>query len=417
MFVGKTGQELDQHYLPLAGLSRFRIWIGNAISCMPDRTDGKLDPKRQADLDLLNCCASANLYPLLEKHKPKLIVAMGSFACRALDPEINLEFQHGIPVKTKWGIVWPSYHPALGIYEPKKMLMLRTDWDRLRRYLKDDLYLPEDEFGEDVDYSECTTEEEVHEYLFGNYRRNLACDTENRKDGTPYCFTMSHTAGTGRLIRAERADLLEALQENIDLWQAKFLWHNWLHDWKITDAMNLQFPRKKIVDTMIRVFNLGNLPQGLKALAYRELGMQMTDFEDVVKPYSNQLVMQYFRDAQFVDWPKPEDQLVREKDGNWKVKKPHGFNQKVKSFFTSYAKSPEDKDPFAMWEKNWEAEHAMVEEKLGPFPGMCVSHAPFEKVLPYAVRDADCLGRLYPLIQHMASRVRRVDQLRWRDAA
>src|ERR1700722_14181018 len=43
VFVGKTGQELNNHYLPLAGLKREDVRIGNAIKCLPPGHAGKLD--------------------------------------------------------------------------------------------------------------------------------------------------------------------------------------------------------------------------------------------------------------------------------------------------------------------------------------------------------------------------------------
>ena len=41
VFVGKTGDELDRGYLPLAHLRRENIRIINSIACLPDKPDGK----------------------------------------------------------------------------------------------------------------------------------------------------------------------------------------------------------------------------------------------------------------------------------------------------------------------------------------------------------------------------------------
>lgn len=416
VFVGRAGDELNRHYLPLAGLRRPDIWLGNAIGCLPISTGGKLDPKSTKDLELLESCSNHNLYPALRKMKPKLIIAMGAFACRAIDPDINLEFQHGIPLQTKWGMVMPMYHPALGIHEPKKMLHIRTDWIRVRKYLSGKLTIPVDDFEGIEDYRVLETEDDVHETLSGSFNRPLACDTENRKDHSPFCFTYSVKPGTGYLIMAEQRLLLDTFQEYLDLWGGKILWHNWIHDFEIITAMGMRFNEKLVVDTMLKVYHLGNLPQGLKALAYRELGMNMQDFDDLVRPYSSQLALNYFRQAYCEEWPKPEEALVKEKDGTFKIKKPHGFSQKLKRFFTDYEKN-NDKDVFKMWNNNWTDEQEMVESKCGPFPGLCISHVPIEKVTQYACQDADGLLRLWPLIQHMARRVRKVSQENWRETA
>ena len=144
-FVGKTGEELTRHYLPLAGLRREHVYITNAIKCLPNSHGGRLSLDRPKDMELLLRCSSYHLYRELEAAKPKLIIPMGAFACFSIDPSINLELQHGIPLETSWGTVFPLWHPAGGIHEPKKMLMIRNDFVRLGKYLKGKLRLPVDE--------------------------------------------------------------------------------------------------------------------------------------------------------------------------------------------------------------------------------------------------------------------------------
>lgn len=419
VFVGKTGQELDRHYLPAAGLRRSDVRIVNAISCLPDRIGGKLDGNRQADLDLLESCANHHLYPEIIESKPKLLIPMGAFACRAIDPEINLELHHGMPLETDWGLAFPMYRPAGGIHEPKKMLTIRTDWIRLKKYLAGSLHIAQDPYPE-PDYR-LADAAQVYEDLEGNIELNMGADTETMKGGSPFCLTYSVQPGTGRLIKATDNEALSLFQSYISKWRGKILFHNWLFDIRSTRAMGLTFPHKRIVDTMLRAFHLGNLPQGLKMLAYRELGMLMTSFEDVVLPYSRELVLDYYRQCMSEEWPIPDPQMERGKGGAWKVYKPQGFNAKLKRFFTDYARSPNSKDVFEMWDKTWPKTwpemHEVVQERLWPWPGVCISHAPFEEVLTYACRDSDAVLRLYPLLNRMRRRVRKVAQERWSEAA
>jgi hypothetical protein len=335
---------------------------------------------------------------------------MGSFACKAICPEIDLEHQHGIPLENEHGLIFPMYHPALGIYEPKKMLMIRTDWIRLKQLLSGTLQLPYDPYP-NPDYREVTDAREIREL---DLTVPLAGDTESTRKREPFCLTFSTQSGSGRLIRANRRDLLRAFQARVEKWEGPILFHNWFYDWMVTEAMELQFPYHRIVDTMAEVYRLGNLPQGLKALAYRELGMVMQDFEDLVIPYSREHVLNYYKIAQCQDWPKPAEELVQDdKTGLWKLYKPQGMNTKLKRFFTDYSKNPE-KDVFLTWE-NWEPHQAEIEEKCGEWPGLCISHVPFEKTLHYACRDADALIRFWPILKHMQSRVRKVSQERWRE--
>lgn len=414
VFIGKTGDEVNRHYLPLAGLRREHVGFTNAIRCLPTTAGGKLDPNRAKDIALLESCAATHLYPLIERLQPKALIPLGAFACRALGLDVALETDHGFPVDSAWGIpTFPMYHPALGIHEPKKMLYIRTDWMRLRSFLNGSLQLPVDEFTGREDYREVESLSDLDELEPGLF----AADTENKRGGEPFCLTYSQHPGQGRLIRAERTDLLSALQERIDAGElGPLLFHHWLHDRTITRRMGLRIPDRLVIDTLLRVFHLGNLPQGLKALSKRELGMVMMDFDDVVTPHSRQNVLHYYDIAKTYTWPTPEQELVMDdKTGLWKVYKPQSMNTKLKRFFTDLSKNPE-KDVFEMWTRNWVEQQAMIEGELGqPFPGKCISHAPFEDILFYACRDSDALCRLYPLLKRMERRVRKFDQAHWRN--
>ena len=369
VFVRRVGRELDEHYLLIAGLRRSSVMITQAIACMPST---------------------------------------------AVCPDVHLDIDHGIPAETPWGIpAFPMYHPALGMHSPKQMLHIRTDWLRLKKYLKGSLILPMDESAGFEDYAEVTDPDELDAI---DPTLPLACDTESSKSKGPYCFTYSQRAGTGRLIRASRADLLLRLQQSLDAQLAPILFHNWFYDYAPMAGLGLTIPPRLLRDTMVMAFNLGNLPQGLKALSKRKLGMVMQDFEDLVFPYSQARVLDYYRQAQTEEWPKPEPRMERDsKTGEWKMKNPQGMNTKLKRFFTDFGKNA-DKDVFQMWEKNWEDEQAMIEAKLGPWPGWDIAFVRFEDVLHYACRDADATIRLWPLLLAMRERVRDFAQEEW-DAA
>lgn len=405
VFIGRTGQEVNEHYLPLAGMVRGRgVTFTNAIRCLPNTSKHKLDPKRPADLALLDSCVSHHLYPLIERGRWRLIVSMGAFALKAINPDLSLDLCHGHPQETPWGIpLFPMYHPALGMHSPKQMLHIRTDWIRLKRHLAGTLHIPVDDYP-DPDYREVTDAEEIEAL---DPVQPLACDTESSPSLGPYCYTYSQSPGTGRLIRSDRADLLQALQRRMSApdWRAPVLFHHWFYDYKVVAEMGITIPRHLIRDTLVRAFHLGNLPQGLKALSKRYLGMDMQDFEDLVKPYSQARVLDYYQQMAAIDWPKPEPELVRDdKTGLWKVYKPQGMNTKLKRFFTDFSKNPE-KDVFNMWRENWEPQQAMIQEQLGPWPDMDIAHAPDDEALFYACRDADATGRLWPLMDYMESRV------------
>jgi uracil-DNA glycosylase family 4 len=411
VFVGKTGEEVNRHYLPLAGLRREDVTFVNAIACYPNTPKGKLDPKKKAHLDLLSTCAQHRLYPLIERMRPKVIVAMGTFANLALRDEVDLDLEHGMPQDSHWGIpLFPMWHPAQGLHEPKKMLLIRNDWMRLKSYLRGTLVLPTDPYPE-PDYAEVCTPDEISRL---DSQGVLGLDTEITRTRDPFCLTYSVAPGWGRLIRADRFDLLRAFSQKLTTWRGPILAHNLLFDYHVCTQMGLHLPHDRLVDTMALVYHLGNLPQGLKALCRRELGMVMQDFEDVVRPHSAPKVLAYYmamRDTPY-EWTRPPQTLERQKDGTLKLKTPQKLETKIKRFFTDWMKS-KDKDIFAHWD-NWDAHHEEVEAILGPWPGLDICHVPFEHTLHYACRDADALLRLYPLLTHMARRVRKGPQEKWR---
>lgn len=147
-FIGKTGQEVNDHYLPLAGLRRDQVYVTNAIKCLPDRPGGKIDLSRSKDLELLYACTDCSLYEEINTVRPHLIVPLGAFACHSISPDIELDLQYNMPVLTSFGMAFPMWHPAAGLHEPKKMLHIRTGWYRLGKYLKGKLYVPKDEYPE-----------------------------------------------------------------------------------------------------------------------------------------------------------------------------------------------------------------------------------------------------------------------------
>jgi uracil-DNA glycosylase len=407
-FVGKTGEEVNSHYLPLSGLRRSAVCFTNAIRCLPTGPGGKLHADRSKDRALLQSCTERFLYPHLDRSQPRVLVPMGAFACQAVDPTLNLELQHGLPLQSRWGLTYPMYHPALGIHEPKRMLQLRNDWIRLKSVLRGTFTRVVDPYPE-PDYAEVTDVDEIDAL---DPEQPMGCDTEFHRKRGPYCLTYSTAPGTGRLIRAERRDLLAAFQRQLDRWRASIAFHNWLADAPVTEALGLRFPRRRLVDTMVGVYHLGNLPQGLKAIAYREMGMVMQDFDDLVTPYSTDRCLTYLLRAAAVDWPKPEEQLIRDDAMQWTIYKPQSMHTKLKRFMTDYIKSNGTLSVFERWD-NWDEEQPMIEAQCGEWPGLDISHAPFEEVLPYACRDADACLRLLSLIRHMRQRVRKAPQQEW----
>lgn len=410
-FIGKTGREVNEHYLPIAGLRRDdeNVTFDNAIRCLPDTSGHKLDIGDSRHLELLDSCAEAHLRPTLRRTKPRVIVPMGAFACWAIDRDIKLDLHHGIPLETEYGTVFPMWHPAGGIHEPKKMLQIRTDWYRFGQFIKYKLKVPVDPYP-NPDYRVATLKDvrDIDPSLpMGN-------DTEYSKSIGPYCYTYSQYPGTGRLIMYDRPELLRALQEKLNQMErgAWLYWHNWLYDQNNTEGLGLSLPLHLIRDTMLMVFHLGHINQGLKSICYRELGMEMQDYDDLVGPYSRQIAIDYFELARMREWDKPPKQSRVQGDGSMKDYQPQSLSTKLKRFFTDLAKAPDTKDVFKTWD-NWEASQLDIEAAIGPWPGRDIAHVPFDEMLPYACRDADGCLRAVPVIKEMRRHVRRKPQEQW----
>ena len=131
-FCGKTGDELNQTYLPILGVPRSSIFVTNV--CLCSRRDYS-NPDYASALS----CANTHLGPTLARVKPEVIVVMGAVAC-SLWPEISLNLDHGLPCAGKWGawrgIVWPMYHPSAGIHATSFMIPLQTDFAALKEFLR-----------------------------------------------------------------------------------------------------------------------------------------------------------------------------------------------------------------------------------------------------------------------------------------
>lgn len=410
--IGKTGREFTEHYLPLAGIHPLQIYKDNCVSCLP-KGDGKLDPQDLRDQALIKCCAEHHLYKNIRRVKPKYIIPMGGVAA-TLIPGLDLDIHYAIPFM--WDVpgvgehtIFPTWHPALGLHSPKEMLKIRNCFIRLRKFIKGELVVPEDQYPE-PDYAVLNTEQDVDNYLEGYGYHDIALDTEITRDHDPFCLTFSVSPGTARLIRADSKGALDRLAWWIKGWRGRVLLHNRLFDRPILSRMGIEIPSQLIDDTMVEAYHLGNLPQGLKMLAYRYLGVEMHSFDDLVKPYSTAKVLEYYTQAAMLAWDKPEEELIRTPTGEWKLYKPQSFGTKLKRFFTDYGKRP--LDVFSRWD-GWEMHHKEIEAKLGRWPGKDIRHAPFDRMLLYACRDADVTLRLWPLMKRASTLVRRLPESEW----
>jgi len=425
VFQGKSGMEMNLTYLPLAGLDRDGCRFSNAVKCRLGGTNDKPTPEQ------IHSCAITHLPGEVNECKPEVIFLLGATPC-SLVPGLEIEKDHGLPMWVErgrsqyfgqWeGWVWPMYHPAAGMHNTTLMIPQLEDWRHFHEWgmglwdWKPTNYKPgygyylidsDERFEqslEETDGSEC-------------YQDWVAVDTEN--DGRrPWSFQYSFMPGSGFLIRAADKRRLQEFHrryKNREWWM-----HNEPHDLDVMVAMGLP-DKLRTMDTMQRAFQQGNVPQGLKALAWRWLGIKMRDWEDVVSPPSRKKMVAWLTQA----WLDLADSRER-------VEKPYKKPLKMKAGLdpSNFMLSPDGsmrlgtveykpikperdckriishshKPTYDLWKRSEEAGligRGVLAETLtswdlgnGPNPIMSIANCDLADAIQYACMDADIQGQV-----------------------
>lgn len=132
-FCGAAGKFLDE-LLEIAGLKREEVYITNVVKCRPPENRAPRD-------DEIDVCVSNYLKKQVLIIRPRLIVALGRTASRALlGKEIPITANHGKVLEAKFfGLkakIFLTYHPAAALYGAKTRLKLREDFAKLSEVLK-----------------------------------------------------------------------------------------------------------------------------------------------------------------------------------------------------------------------------------------------------------------------------------------
>ena len=135
-FVGRAGKFLDE-LLGYAGLKREEVYISNVVKCRPP---GNRDPLEEE----IRAC-SPYLDWEFSKVNPKLVIPLGRFALSFFQEKFGLKplsitKVHGepIPIESLFFsfTLFPSYHPAAGLYRGEIKEQLISDWKKLREVLR-----------------------------------------------------------------------------------------------------------------------------------------------------------------------------------------------------------------------------------------------------------------------------------------
>ena len=402
-FAGASGKELDTYYLPRAGLSRDVVGVTNAMKCS---LQGYRNPKPEEAA----VCAEFHLARELREFDPEVIVPMGAVACSLFEPDVSLELHHGMALVRSlydWmGIVFPNYHPAAGMRDDLYLTHLHNDFPRLEGILRGEIGADDEPEERPGDYGMCETRRDVREELMRTSPWEIGLDTETiplgpapdaRRD-KPYMLSWSGRRDGGRVIMADRPELLKMFVEWVREKDPLIDVHNALFDMPVTQRMGVPLDWRRIEDTMIDAYHARSLPHGLKALSYRLLKSPMGDYEDLVKPHSLEPQLDWLADVATHEgieqpWLKPRQ---------WKV------GRKAAHAFTAAAnKGAYPQERIKNWIKDEERDFWAAEDAVGKFPWMSLRFVPLEQAVYYAAMDAARTLELRPKIGEVLRGMRR----------
>ena len=135
-FVGPAGKFLDQ-LLNSIGLSRSDVYITNMVKCRPPNNRDPLPGEIRACRPYLDT--------QLETIAPKVIVTLGRYSFTKFFPGETLSQSRGKPRRWNNLVVYPIYHPAAALHNPKLRPVIESDFDRLLPLTKSIDEMPEEE--------------------------------------------------------------------------------------------------------------------------------------------------------------------------------------------------------------------------------------------------------------------------------
>lgn len=424
---GPTGQEFDQHYLPLCGKMRPEIRVTNVVKCQP--VYKKLELSNPKHVKLIETCGMHHLPFELEECWPKMVVLMGAVACHMFkavttDTEIDAEFVRPLDLELEHGMLIPqtefaslrqvywtgpaflTYHPARGLHSTADMIPLRADFETLKRVFKGTSTAPVDEYS-NPDYRELRSLDDLYSVTYDlRDTEDIGADTEwdeasPAKD--PLCFSFSGRPGTGYVIKVDNRELIHAwgqwITRRLPSLQGRrlIIFHNSLVDLETFRRMGVNIER--FTDTMQIAYNLQNQPQKLKHLAYRLCGMVMEDYEDLCDPYVLSAAVEWLTAVAASKWP---GQSLR--------KRQQPIHKRATRILADMLKRPST-NPIDRWDLIPEEERVTVTSHIGDIPRRSLTLVPWPLVIPYSGRDSDATLRIWPHMKHQSSQLRKGMQL------
>lgn len=121
-FVGPAGQLLNE-LLASIGLKREDVYITNMVKCRPPNNREPLPGEIEACRPYLD--------KQLEWVSPKVVVTLGRFSFGKFFPGESISKARGKPRKWNNLVIFPIYHPAAALHNPKLRPDLESDFKKL----------------------------------------------------------------------------------------------------------------------------------------------------------------------------------------------------------------------------------------------------------------------------------------------
>ena len=419
-FIGPAGEETTNYLERYARIHRGDVFITNTVRCRPP---GNRTPYERE----VEACWEWFAHELGEV-QPKFIIAAGATALHALlGYSYDIDMWHGIPIEVgvselgksvdKTGLLatlavfsgWvgkvtviPTYHPAYGLHDGGKMKALQDDFTAVGRVVRGMYRKKVDEWegresytsGELLGYT--TMMNITHDLDGGLYESTdiISLDTEF-EDGKMWCLSVANSLGEGRVVFPDDDIDMAFLRKWVQDPSHTVVFHNALADLPILAAHDIH--PVSVTDTMIMAYVLQGMGQGLKTLAFRECGMEMESYAEVVKTSTEKRAIEYLYEVLNHPWPDPPPFYKWTKDSQ-KLTKPWNIRRTVEGILRDYG--AKGVDPVARWRRvdEWKG-RKMVEEELGPMPYGRLGDIDREKAIRYSARDADATMRVYRVLE------------------
>jgi len=129
-FVGRSGQLLTK-LLAGIGIDREDVFITNVVKCRPPNNRDPME-------DEINICVPAYLERQIQTINPRVIVTLGRFSLGQFLPGVSITGVHGQAKRrlSDGRVIFPFYHPAVGLYKASMLSTLEHDMQVLKVLLE-----------------------------------------------------------------------------------------------------------------------------------------------------------------------------------------------------------------------------------------------------------------------------------------